>query len=300
MSFIDNNILLDEIVMLKPDINVVGDIADRSGFNVFAEIDHAAIPFLKSISIDSRTKIRVLSLGDGLHTFLDNERLRIQYSDTTLGINGASKVALFVTDKEWLDLYRKKQRVGHISGYEKGIHLDQVDGNWYAYFKDAWAGGGYSFSPLFTTDDSEFIETYQHHEPFYWSPDMPLLAVKQAQVLKNALTHNSIVQQEYNRRSSGYSKYHECVNALIYDSRVNSIRRFFFTQKPNFNIFINKDTRSWSNRVLSQYQSDQYDDFVAATVAYPNYNKDTNYRYAQVLGDRHVSYKFFNSQPYAI
>ena len=84
-AFIDNNILLDEIVMYRPKLlDTFTNRIDRSNNNVFSEIEFAAIPHLKKYIKDPRTNIRIINIDTSLDNFLKDDNLVSEFQTINL------------------------------------------------------------------------------------------------------------------------------------------------------------------------------------------------------------------------
>lgn len=187
-AFIDNNIRLDEIVMYKPRCHVYDPNNFALGSNVYSELDFAATPHLQKYVEGKGIKVRTIFFEDALDTLLRNNTYVSQFHKLSfLSATNLARVAMAVTDTDWRSLYDAGKNVAHIQGADRPV-LNKT-GDLYSFaFNDAVSS--FSFEPAETNETSEKLKAHQHHEWFYWTPDMPKLAIKQAQLAKHAWVAN--------------------------------------------------------------------------------------------------------------
>jgi hypothetical protein len=187
-AFIDNDIRLDEIVMYKPRCHVYNPNNFALGRNVFSEIDFAAIPHLQKYIEGKGIKVRTIFFEDALDTLLKNNTYVSQYHKLCfLTPSHLARVAMAVTDLDWRSLYDAGKNVAHIQGADRPLLTKQGSEYSFAFFD---AVSLFPFESEEVNETSEKIKEHQHHEWFYWTPDMPKLAIKQAQLTKQAWIAN--------------------------------------------------------------------------------------------------------------
>lgn len=189
-AFIDNDIQLDEVVMFKPRYYSYDPNNTTTGGNLYSELDFAATPHLQKYADGKRIKIRTIYFEDALDALLKNNAYVSQFHKLNwLTPTALARVAMAVTDLEWRGLYDAGKNVAHIQGIDRPI-LTKTDDGYSFSFKDYV--NTFVFEPAETNETSEKIKAHQHHEFFYWTPDMPKLAIKQAQLTKQAWMSNPI------------------------------------------------------------------------------------------------------------
>jgi len=187
-AFIDNDIRLDEIVMYKPRCYVHDPNSPVLGKNLFSELEFAALPHLQKYVEGKGIKVRTIFFEDVFDTLLRNNTYVSQfYKISALSASNLARVAIAVTDADWRSLYDAGKNVAHIQGADRPVLSKQGAGYTFA-FNDSVSS--FSFEPAEANETSEKLKAHQHHEWFYWTPDMPKLAIKQAQLTKQAWMAN--------------------------------------------------------------------------------------------------------------
>lgn len=183
-AFIDNDICLDEIVMYKPRCHVYDPGSSALGFNLFSELEFAALPHLQKYVEGKGIKVRTIFFEDVLDTLLRNNTYVSQFHKlSALSASNLARVAMAVTDADWRSLYDAGKNVAHIQGADRPV-LNKQGAGYTFTFNDSVSS--FSFESAEANETSEKLKAHQHHEWFYWTPDMPKLAIKQAQLTKQA------------------------------------------------------------------------------------------------------------------
>lgn len=180
-TFVDNNIFLDEIVMQFPEPTVKNfNAEDKSNKNIYSEIKYQAVPTLNGLNLDPRTKIRYQDFAKPLLDLLDKDDWfdRIPMG-TNISPSGIGRQISQVVEPHILELCSKGKSAAQILGVDKPlVHSDGT--NYFAYFSDVSA----MHSPPVDFTQSEIFNNLYHTEFFYWTPDLPQIVVKQAQLIK--------------------------------------------------------------------------------------------------------------------
>jgi hypothetical protein len=183
-AFIDNDIRLDEVVMFKPRCHVYDPNNSTPGVNMYSELDLAAIPHLQKYADGKGIKVRTIYLEDAIDALLTNNTYALQFHKlNALTPTSLARVAMAVTDPDWRSLYDAGKNVAHIQGVDRPVLTKQGSGYSFA-FNDYVAT--FVFESAEASETSEKLKAHQHHEFFYWTPDLPKLAIKQAQLTKQA------------------------------------------------------------------------------------------------------------------
>lgn len=184
-AFIDNNILIDEIVMVR--INCADVVRDSTGAHYESEIMLAAYPYLKEVIRDSRTSIRFLDIDDTAIEFSTNSTMLEQYQYLNFCNPGNFlKQGCILFDKTWTDLYEKGKRVAHVMGVDKPVII-YGNGKYTFNFTDH---SPHQFQALFPTESSIRKESFEFLEFFFWTPSLPQLVIKQCQIVKALCERN--------------------------------------------------------------------------------------------------------------
>jgi hypothetical protein len=186
---IKNKILIDEIVMFYPfEFAKHFNKNDVSADNNFSEIEYSAKPFLqKNLNdLDPRTKIRYIDLAhDNIKMFLNDDW--IEKVPPNQAISLANRTTSVFFDPGVVDLAMRGKHVALIYGVDKP-RIAYNGGNYYATFIDM---PFFSASRPNIKDKSEMFDKFIFYEAFYWTPYLPELAVKQAQVALAGINSNS-------------------------------------------------------------------------------------------------------------
>jgi len=230
-AFIDNGILLDEVVMFKPFSQETND-QDHDPRNLYGEIDHAAIPHLKQYINDPRTTVRMIDMEASTKHYLNNSHLLDQFNRVScFGSASVARAGATFTDAVWRGLYEQGKNVAHVQGIDKPV-IQYINGE-YVFAFDESATISSQFDPGSRTAETEMITKHHHHEFFYWTPNLPQLVIKQCQVVKqlcmNSLVHRLLFSMsELPMQDRIMRLIHE-----IYPAHVNAIRNRFCTRKQS-------------------------------------------------------------------
>jgi hypothetical protein len=223
MSFVTNNIFVDEIAQFH---NLSGDHGNKKNY-LNEEVFFASAPFSQQLiennPVYQNTKHRLVDLTDLQLDLLTRDNNKWDYfykvaSNPSPNALARSYMREMVPDYQ--DLINQGKSVCFIFGAEKpGIEFD--DNNWYTAFYDtiSWA-----VSPR-----SQMLNRpWEHDELFYWSSDLPQIAIKQAHVVKRFLSQlrpelvdnvnvssYDVIIDEYGRR---------VINNPCVDIKINQIR----------------------------------------------------------------------------
>jgi len=228
-AFIDNDILLDEIVMFRPK-HIETNNSDLSNRNLYGEIDYAAVPHLKEHLKDPRTIVRFIDIDNIANYVLNNEKLVSQIEVSgNLTPTSFLKTSMCMTDPIWNALYQSGKNVCHIQGVDKP-HIKVVDGKSHFQFSDMIS---FNFTPRYHTPESEMIWKHQFHELFYWTPDLPQLVIKQCQIMKH-LYDIGLYRYELENTDRVSQEKLEFISNYIYPSHVTYVRNRFAVTKPGY------------------------------------------------------------------
>lgn len=284
-AFIDNDIQLDEVVMFKPKSYVHNPNATVLSDNLYSELDLAALPHLRKYADGKGIKVRTIYFEDAFNALLQNDSYATQFHRiNTLSPNSLARVAMAATDPDWIALYDSGKNVAHIQGIERPF-LTVDNGAYSCHFKDLPIN--LVFEPDGTNELAEKIKKHQHQEFFYWTPDLPKVAIKQAQITKQVWSANPDVL--YNQDIS--------VNYL-YPPHVIAIRDLFNAGKPTWGT--NANNQQWIHSAETAYVKGVFTDMLslARNKVGDNFTEiDYNVRAAK---PRAGSYKTMQSKEYRL
>ncbi len=265
--FIKNNIFIDEIVTTV----VLSETSNSQHSEVNHEVTVTALPKLKSLVENNptyaHTKLTVIDGGPwlangGLNDFNGKD---YWYNQSNYYFNPWGRINANI----W-DIYPRFRALSEqyhtalIYGVDKPI-VRIREGKFYATFCDAMPSGIYAVSRMFKADPTENVEC------FYWTPDLPLLAIKQAHTVLNYVKNvspnliddhllkawdplspkpqNGINQNGYlkwQHEDRGYHLTQHGLDKLIYPGWDTST---IVTPKPTSAVFGSKDTWLWYSNV---------------------------------------------------
>jgi hypothetical protein len=244
-AFIDNGIFLDEIVMQypKPVEGSMND-QDRDNNNYFSEIKFQAIPYLQDIrnQIHPNTKIRIVDqYQDTINLFSKEDWFDTFPLATMITPAGAGRQLSAIKDPALDPLFTQGKRVCQIFGVDKPLVTINDQGEYVAYFVDANA----THAVPTGYDLGDLVSKFFFVEFFYWTPDLPEIVIKQAQVIKQAaeasqLIHN-VVQHS---RSLHADQVRSVIHPLIYCQAANK-GVIFQVGKPSSEVFRPMDKWFW-------------------------------------------------------
>lgn len=242
-AFIDNNIFIDEILMwnCEPAESQFND-KDYSNANYNSEIKYAAYAHLNKVknTLNPKTKITIKDFakpGLDIISKADN-----WYETMPIGLTfGISGILRQITQENDAHFLRQKD-TGKSTCYIMGIDKPLVwnDGtDYYAYFIDT--GAYHVMNPV----DFNAIEhnDYVTTEYFYWTPDLPEIVVKQAQLIKAHYESNPAIKHMAKKALTTHvSEYRNIIHDAIYPSYACEK---FQTEKPSTHIKRPMDRWFW-------------------------------------------------------
>jgi hypothetical protein len=227
-SFVDNGIFLDEIVMFRPSLFTASN-TDKSSENIWSEIDYVAIPHLKNYIDAGKTSVRIIDLNEIVKEFVYNK----EAVDSLRGLKYISatnilKNATFSRDHAWNARLLSGKPICHIIGMDKPV-VSYDAGMYYFQFMD---GSGLGNIATGTSGIVE-MQSMQTLKPFYWSPDLPELLIKQCQTVKAASTMNIFMQMMLTNSRNKSQDYLRAIDRIVYPPVVNASADRFRVTKPS-------------------------------------------------------------------
>lgn len=254
-AFVENNIFVDEIIMLipEPDRKNFKD-GDTSGRNLYGEIEYVAIPYINSIRniLNPNTKItlqdfsasviEIVKKDDWVENFVPGLRftpggLGWQYLDNTV----PSLLKLANTGKTICKLY----------GVDKPVVLHK-DGDYYAYFVDTNAYHACPTELTSTKNINDDVST----ELFYWTPSLPEIVIKQAQLIKLHCELDPLKKQLWSEtKTRPVGDYRQAMHPIIYPG-IGTPK--FQTEKVPMDIFKPSAFDAWFWETISPNSHHNY------------------------------------------
>ena len=236
-AFIDNDILLDEIIILRPKcLESTFNITDTSNSNLFSETEFAALPHLRKYVKDTRTKIRIIYMDDAINWLLSNEPIVSQFQIMNHFMTHMfSRLAINLSDSIWNNLYSSGKNVCHIHGIDKPI-IRRIDNKYSFHFLDLPVSAIFSVAPQYHSSLTEMICKHQFHELFYWTPDLPQLVIKQCQVIK-AVDESDFPNPFFQHSEHWGQDKFAFMHPWIYPPAVIELRNLFHTEKGGLDLY---------------------------------------------------------------
>lgn len=249
-SFIDNGLFVDEVIVGHPTSGLKDwnkKIADPDARFTVNEYYHTVVPQLKQLAMDSpKTKI---TINDYFHDMLDTYKSDewIVHARDYFHPSFASRYS-----KKNFTHIKKLCEAGRSVAFVYGIDKPKIaiiNDSYYHYFLDIMANT--------STWDLENYNTAKT-EYFYWTPDLPLLAVKQAHLVANWLDQpeakkfRKVVEwppKNYEENQWLKTVYERAVRQPIYP---NWNFKYFQTHKPTSNIKAEQDAWFFVNHKNTQ------------------------------------------------
>jgi len=259
-AFIDNNILLDEIIILRPKVlESTFNTIDKTDSNLFSETEFAALPHLRRYIKDQRTKIRIIHIDDTINWFLSNDSVVSQFHKLNLYmLHGVSRLATYMSDPTWNELYAAGKNVCHIHGVDKPI-VKRTDGVYSFNFLDLPVASAIAAIPDYHSSLTEMTSKHQFHELFYWTPDLPQLVIKQCQVVK-AINESGILNPYFQNSDHWSQDKFAFMYPWIYPPQVIALRDSFHTMKGGLGIY--SDQQQWFYQKMPHYINGVFNDMV--------------------------------------
>lgn len=193
MSFIKNNIKVDEIVCSFP-IKAIDkykdnfDPTNKDPKNYMFEYTHAAFPLIKYISTyHSDIKITVLDyIDETLSIIKNNEFYKFSQSGVLLSVATGWQYKIFSHLKD-------KNDAALVYGIDKPhIRYNRENKKFESFFTD--------FSAIYGHFDNLEFENVPKVEYFYYTYEMPKIVIKQSQLIKNYLENLFVDKTIYQTR----------------------------------------------------------------------------------------------------
>jgi hypothetical protein len=221
-SFLKNGIFLDEIVVAMQEKLVAGvsdsELLSNKSYHQFLEYRYAVIPMLNKIKkLSPNTKITVIDTSDDLHTQIINKHY--DYIGQRFVIPQLPKITVYSLRQ--FEKNNSKDGIAVIRGFEKPVIIINDDGKIFHAFNDVTMSGSQDVQ----TQDSPYT-----FEDFFWTPDLPLITIKQCQMIIKALSnyknfynaykvlHEKIVQARNDKTMKGSPSFvlERLYNTIIY------------------------------------------------------------------------------------
>jgi len=183
MSFVNNNIFIDEIAQYH---NLEVEHGNKQAW-LNEEVFATSAPITQDLIANNptyhHTKHRLVDLSDLQIKVLVNDDNKWDYfykSGTHPSPNVLARSHLREVIPDYCALIDQGKSVCFIHGSEKPI-VEQHDDQWYVSFCDMLDNAVSLRTQMLNRE-------WEHDELFYWTPDMPQLAAKQAHIVKRFLS----------------------------------------------------------------------------------------------------------------
>lgn len=213
-AFHDNNIFIDEILIFGPFKGTESTKSNSNeAWNLRSEVDFQALPMLKKLGVDSRTKVTMYDYTDDLLDYYANPNWIEDFNPGVRYNSSMPKnILLHNATRNYLQQYDAGRRVGFIHGIDKP-RICYRDNAYYLYFLDV----------QLSISVGDFNQTNNHYwendELFYWTPDLPELLAKQSQVICAWFEQNKDLRDKLDYKKFGAlvpEHYYSIVNKLVY------------------------------------------------------------------------------------
>ena len=217
-AFVDNGIFIDEVVSY---VNYAATKDQHDFCN--GEIFHVAAPKIKQLQQQFPSmKYRVIDLCQGLVDYFGNPGLSQDWmydlNTIAAGLN-ASRQYIHHQVPEWLAMFDQGKRVAFITGTDKPRMHQTEDGHYHFRFIDI-------FDNSVTAGQQSRNPKWFNPELFFWSPDAPLIVVKQSHVIKKFLRHATENDPLLTESSNGLAFKH--INGKKYWLTVEGVHQLIY------------------------------------------------------------------------
>lgn len=253
-SFIDNGLFIDEIVMHLPDpVKPTVNGEDLSNLNYYSEVEYAANVHLRKVKnkLHPSTKIKYQDFSKtGIELLEKDNWSESSPLNLSVSISGILRQITQEYDAYNLNLQNSGKKIAYVLGVDKPlVYFDGTD--YYCYFMDT---STYHYvSPTNFNKTASLIDTV-NTEFFYWTPDMPEIVVKQAQLIKQYCETNPWAKYMISESLTRHiSEYRPVLHPVIYPDYVCEQ---FQTEKPSTHIMRPMDKWFWetaSKKVQNNY-----------------------------------------------
>lgn len=213
-AFYDNKIFIDEIMIFGPFKGTESTMNNsKEAWNLRSEVDLQALPILKELNLDSRTKINLYDYTDDLLKYYDNSNWITDFNPGVRYNSSMPKnILIHNATREVLQQYDRGHRVGFLHGIDKP-RISYQNGNYYLYFLDIQLS-------ISVGDFNQHNDHYwENDELFYWSPDLPELLAKQCQVICAWFDQRPVMRERLDNSKLGTlvpEEYYSIINKLVY------------------------------------------------------------------------------------
>jgi len=249
-SFIDNNIFLDEILIFGPfkGTESTANSSDEA-WNLRSEIELQAIPILKKLDINFNTKVTFYDYTDDLLKYYNNKNWILDFNPgVRYNASMPKNILIHNSTRNYLMQYDKGRRVGFIHGIDKP-RVTFHDDSYYMYFLDVQLS-------ISVGDFNQVNDLYwENDELFYWSPDLPEMLSKQAQIISAWFDLNPHLRNLLDFRSGKGlvpEEYYSIINPLVYQDYCKDI--VFKVKKP-YNPLYQENEYWFRNEDISAYKN---------------------------------------------
>lgn len=177
-TFVGNQIQLDEVVSYMG-YEATGDKYDHYNGEIF----NVAIPKVDRIRVTQPTlRHTVIDTSQMTVDFFNHQQTKFDWIylvNHYANPNNVSRRDIRTSQPHWLKMYSEGKRVGFIFGSEKP-RVKNINGKFWFAFEDV-------IDPAVPSQSQIANNAWEFNELFYWTPDMPLIPIKQAHIVKNFL-----------------------------------------------------------------------------------------------------------------
>lgn len=241
MSFVKNNIFVDEIVQYHQLDAYNGDKTYVSNLEQFATSVPITQQLINNNPTYKNTVHRLIDLTSYKKKVLSDKSIKSNWwylhNDFT-GMNATAMSNIKYIEPAYRQIGDSGKSVCFLWGVDKPyLNVDSHD-NWTCSFYDS------SFGSIVSVNSKLVNETWCSEELFYWTPDFPELVVKQAHVIKNFVDKFTDQQADNKYIAKGivgrneYGQYDDMINVPAftftknnqpYTMLLNGVRKLLYT-----------------------------------------------------------------------
>lgn len=182
MSFVKNNIFIDEIVQYHQLEAYNGDKTYVANLEQFATSIPITQQLIETNPTYKNTVHRLIDVSAFKKQVLNDKRIQEDWwhlHNDFMGVNATAVSNIKYIEPAYRQIADSGKTICFLWGVDKPHMNVDANNNWMCSFNDS------RFATIISVNSKLVNETWCSEELFYWTPDFPEIAVKQAHVVKN-------------------------------------------------------------------------------------------------------------------
>jgi len=241
-TFITNNIRLDEVV------SYVNYEASGDKYNFLnGEIYNVAVPKIEEVKKLHQPWLhhRLIDVSQLMVDAFHEKEIKFDWiynMNNYFNPNAVGRRNVKQKIPEWMALINSGKRVGFIHGIDKP-RVTGINGKFYYRFLDM-------IDTSVTPEMQRANHEWEHDELFYWSPDAPLIPLKQAHIIKKYIRHATTSTPGFTTDPNCLSPVLTTISGTLYKLTLPTLHKLIYPGwypvpyqfKPKSTFFTERDT----------------------------------------------------------